>query len=382
MFNRRLLIDSGGEQQTYSVLEIHVDTPDGDHVRSARVELTYNGESNLANTDNKGIAVFYGVPTGTEISYTITAAGYNAATGKWIIPTDVEYETEYVVLSPLVNYNFKLTIGQNYDVEMGFYQSGFFKNDFGGISPAQFMQHTIEKVGIDAIMDTTTGIYMTNTLTVALKGDTRSSISQITIYVADSMYTLNTVVYNGGVTYYSLEMLNDTTVTDYFDRRNGKTVDIQLKTNKKGGTNMFNRRLLVYQGGTSEPPLPTKETVLWKGSTVKAFTITIPPGVKVLKIATEDTYVNEFVDPNLPRYIGVTGGKTYNIRWSTVEEGSIPEPEYWNVEVYRYNSSSNFKKWVSSYAGDAPDGAITTNIQIIMSYSASINGVTPNVLDY
>lgn len=100
MFNRRLLIDSGGEQQTYSVLEIHVDTPDGGHVRSARVELTYNGESNLANTDNKGIAVFYGVPTGTEISYTITAAGYNAATGKWIIPTDVEYETEYVVLSP------------------------------------------------------------------------------------------------------------------------------------------------------------------------------------------------------------------------------------------------------------------------------------------
>ena len=99
MFNRRLLIDSGGEQQTYSVLEIHVDTPDGGHVRSARVELTYNGESKLANTDNKGIAFFYGVPTGTEISYTITAAGYNAATGKWIIPTDVEYKTEYVVLT-------------------------------------------------------------------------------------------------------------------------------------------------------------------------------------------------------------------------------------------------------------------------------------------
>ena len=215
------------------MLEIHVDTPDGDHVRSARVELTYNGESNLANTDNKGIAVFYGVPTGTEISYTITAAGYNAATGKWIIPTDVEYETEYVVLSPLVNYDFKLTIGQNYDVEMGFYQSGFLKNDFGGISPAQFMQHTIEKVGIDAIMDTTTGMYMANALTtvaltVALTGDTRSSISHITIYVADSMYTLNIVIYNGGVTYYSFEMLDNTTLIDYFDRKNGQTVDIQL----------------------------------------------------------------------------------------------------------------------------------------------------------
>lgn len=86
--------------ETYSVLEIHVDTPDGGHVRSARVELTYNGKSNLANTDNKGIAVFYGVPTGTEISYTITAAGYNTASGTWLIDTDVEYETEYVVSSP------------------------------------------------------------------------------------------------------------------------------------------------------------------------------------------------------------------------------------------------------------------------------------------
>lgn len=121
---------------------------------------------------------------------------------------------------------------------------------------------------------------------------------------------------------------------------------------------------------------------MWKGSTVNAFTITIPPGVKVLKIATEATYVNEFVDPNLPRYIGVTGGKTYNIRLATVEEGIIPEPEYWEVEVLRYNSSSNFKQWVNSYAGDAIEGESTADIQIIMSYSASINGVTPNVLDY
>lgn len=207
------------------MLEIHVDTPDGDHVRSARVELTYNGERNSANTDNEGIAVFYGVPTGTEISYTITAAGYNAATGKWIIPTDVEYETEYVVLSP---------------------------------------------------------------------------------------------------------------------------------------------------------SLPTNETVLWKGSSENAFTITIPPGVKVLKITTENTYVNEFVDPNLPIYIGVTGGKTYNMGLATVEEGSIPEPEYWAVLVYKYD----FKKWVASDAGDAVEGSSVADTQIIMSYSASINNITPSVTDY
>lgn len=228
MFNRRLLIYSG-EQQTYSVLEIHVDTPDGGHVRSARVELTYNGESNLANTDNNGIAVFYGVPTGTEISYTITAAGYNAATGKWIIPTDVEYATEYVVLSPSV---------------------------------------------------------------------------------------------------------------------------------------------------------PTNETVLWKGTSYDAFTITIPAGVKVLKITTEESYVNEFVDPNLPRYIGVTGGKTYTLRKTEVEEGNVSDPEYWSVDVHRYNSPSDDKQWVNSCAGDAPADSYTTNIRIIISYSASINGVTPDVFDY
>lgn len=145
---------------------------------------------------------------------------------------------------------------------------------------------------------------------------------------------------------------------------------------------MFNRRLLVYQGGTSEPPLPTKETVLWKGSSENAFTITIPPGVKVLKITTEQTYVNKFVYPNMPRYIGVTGGKTYNMRWTTVEEGNVSDPEYWEVVVFRYNSSSDFKPWVTSSEGDAPVGATTSDIQIIMSYSASINGVTPNVLDY
>lgn len=121
---------------------------------------------------------------------------------------------------------------------------------------------------------------------------------------------------------------------------------------------------------------------MWKGSTLNAFTITIPPGVKVLKITTENTYVNKLVDPNMPRYIGVTGGKTYNMCWATVEEGNVSDPEYWEVLVQRYNSSSDIKYWVSSYAGDAPVGSFTTDIQIIMSYSASINGVTPNVLDY
>lgn len=121
---------------------------------------------------------------------------------------------------------------------------------------------------------------------------------------------------------------------------------------------------------------------MWRGSTLKAFTITIPPGVKVLKITTENNHVNKFVYPTLPRYIGVTGGKTYNIACATVEVGTVLDPEYWEVRVSRYNSSSDFKKWVISYAGDLVEDLVLTGIQIIMSYSASINGVTPNVLDY
>lgn len=118
------------------------------------------------------------------------------------------------------------------------------------------------------------------------------------------------------------------------------------------------------------------------GNTEKDFTITIPAGVKVLKITTEVPHVNELVYPNLPRYIGVTGGKTYNLRQATVEEGNVPDPEYWDVTVCRYNSSSDFKLWVNSTGGDAPVGSFTSDIQIMMSYSASINGVTPNDLDY
>lgn len=99
MFNRRLLIDSGGKQQTYSVLEIHVDEADSSRISSARVEIAYDGTANMGLTDNKGIALFSNIPTEKEITYYISKAGYNTASGTWIIPADVEYETEYVILT-------------------------------------------------------------------------------------------------------------------------------------------------------------------------------------------------------------------------------------------------------------------------------------------
>lgn len=144
---------------------------------------------------------------------------------------------------------------------------------------------------------------------------------------------------------------------------------------------MFNRRLLVNTKEGSVP-VPTEETVLWRGGQTTSFTITIPAGVKVLKITTENSYVNNFVQPPLPIYVGVTPDITYNMRWAYVSEGAIPEPEYFDVWVQRYNSNSDWKTWVSSYNGEDPEGSGFTYIDVIISYSASINEITPSVTDY
>lgn len=81
------------------MLEIHVDEANGSHISSARVEIAYDGTSNMGLTDNKGIALFSNIPTEKEITYYISKAGYNTASGTWIIPADAEYETEYVILT-------------------------------------------------------------------------------------------------------------------------------------------------------------------------------------------------------------------------------------------------------------------------------------------
>lgn len=121
---------------------------------------------------------------------------------------------------------------------------------------------------------------------------------------------------------------------------------------------------------------------MWRGGQTTSFTITIPDGVKVLKITTENSYVNNFVQPPLPIYVGVTPGIVYNMRWAYVSEGAIPEPEYFDVWVQRYNSNGDWKTWVSSYNGEDPEGSGFTYIDVIISYSASINEITPSVTDY
>lgn len=99
MFNRRLLLsDSGGEIPTYASLEFHVKNSSGSPIRSAQVKVNYNEETNIATTDNKGVAYFE-VQTNILISYTVTSAGYNEKKGTLTVKTGTAYEVEYVTLT-------------------------------------------------------------------------------------------------------------------------------------------------------------------------------------------------------------------------------------------------------------------------------------------
>lgn len=98
MFNRRLLLSDSGGIPTYASLEFHVENSSGSPIRSAQVEVNYNGETNIATTDNKGVAYFE-VQTNILISYTVTSAGYNAKKGTLTVETGTAYKVEYVTLT-------------------------------------------------------------------------------------------------------------------------------------------------------------------------------------------------------------------------------------------------------------------------------------------
>lgn len=99
MFNRRLLIYSGGEKiPPHASLEFHVKNSSGSPIRSAQVEVNYNGETNIETTDNNGVAYFE-VQTNIFISYTVTSAGYNEKKGTLTVETGTAYKVEYVTLT-------------------------------------------------------------------------------------------------------------------------------------------------------------------------------------------------------------------------------------------------------------------------------------------
>lgn len=82
MFNRRLLFNgAGGGSDPPTTLEFDIDQPGGSSLPGAKITISYNGETVTKIADNKGLAIFYEVPTNIDIPYTVTASGYEGYTG-------------------------------------------------------------------------------------------------------------------------------------------------------------------------------------------------------------------------------------------------------------------------------------------------------------
>lgn len=82
MLNRRLLVYTSVRiSYPPTLLEFDIDEPGGSGLTGAKITLSYNGKTVTKTTDNKGLAVFYDVPTNLEIRYTVTASGYEDYTG-------------------------------------------------------------------------------------------------------------------------------------------------------------------------------------------------------------------------------------------------------------------------------------------------------------
>lgn len=82
MLNRRLLVyTSGGGSGPPTTLEFDIDQPGGSSLPGATITISYNDETVTKTADNKGLVVFYEVPTNTDITYTVIASGYADCTG-------------------------------------------------------------------------------------------------------------------------------------------------------------------------------------------------------------------------------------------------------------------------------------------------------------
>lgn len=82
MFNRRLLFNGGwGGSSPPTTLEFDIDQPGGSSLSGATITISYNDETFTKTADNRGLAVFYEVPTNIDIPYTVIASGYADYTG-------------------------------------------------------------------------------------------------------------------------------------------------------------------------------------------------------------------------------------------------------------------------------------------------------------
>lgn len=130
---------------------------------------------------------------------------------------------------------------------------------------------------------------------------------------------------------------------------------------------MFNRRLLVDSEGDTGTPTGSVTIASGVGS------VTIPKGVNVVML---EMYWISFENMYDFSYVGVTPGKTYNLKG--VEE-EYNNGEGWLYETY---NTSNYKDWYYDANGFFDMLTASNNMRLVISWSPTINEKSPRYTDY
>lgn len=131
---------------------------------------------------------------------------------------------------------------------------------------------------------------------------------------------------------------------------------------------MFTRRLLVDSGGTWSP-LPTGSVTIPTG----VGNVTIPSGINVVLVQIYWLSNGNFIDFS---YVGVTAGKTYNLK------GRYTEYNNGEGEMFEVYNTSNHKNWFFSENGTIDVDTGSAAIRIEISWSPTINQQSPHWTDY
>lgn len=378
-----------------SALEIHVETSDGSPITSARVEISYNGKANVSTTDNKGILVFYGVPTGTEISYIVTAAGYNTKQGSWTIDTDVEYDTEYVVLTKTsTTYTIMMGIAIGGSASSNKSTAAEGKQVIFIASPdvgSEFLNWEILKDG-----ESTPTISIDNPLTYTMpacnigvtpvfnEGSPPVPSDPITLvfkvtgtdgppsgYTVRFTYPSGNLIFQGTTNPLGTVRMNTDNYPIYAE-------DGMIATATNGsntGTIIINAADVTDDKANPsgeilfEIPVNVPTGIINVPAEGETFTFTVPQNITVLEAitASQGTTVKD--------YIGVTAGKTYT--WSVALTYTPPQPVVrglWQLK----NGSDSVLVQIVKYIGSNLVGSGAS----VLSYSEAINKISPTITAY
>lgn len=231
MFNRRLLVSTSGGVVVGppATLEFDIDEPGGSSLPGATITISYNGETVTKTSNNKGLAVFYEVPTNIDIPYTVTASGYEDYTGSVnIAPGDYGWvNVEMSKLQPQGNYS--LLVGSFGDAS-GTLWRGYFTTDStkGAITPSNYAGYPIKSCCIQLMTDEQVGLILINVFIVELEGDSRNDITSLVLKINGIDYTLGINGYSYGNTRYYILLSDNGALFYYLDANINKSVDIEI----------------------------------------------------------------------------------------------------------------------------------------------------------